>query len=97
MILRERLTELTKQLAESEEQRVTLVHKMNETESELTRIRDENDTLKRVVSEMNLDSYVRRADPMEVDTEAAMENSEMESTEGACLQVCMHMRGECYQ
>ncbi|KAK0263152.1 hypothetical protein LTR35_017581 [Friedmanniomyces endolithicus] len=110
--LRERLTELTKQLAESEGQRITLVETMydrrclnfvfatsnmnvsNETESELTRIRDENDSLKRVVSlasvssrdghagiadsakmsEMSLDSHVG------VDTEAAMENSEKEST-----------------
>ncbi|KAK0972239.1 hypothetical protein LTR54_017623 [Friedmanniomyces endolithicus] len=54
----------------------------NETESELTRIRAENESLKRVMSEMSLDSYVGRADPMEVDTEAAMENSEKESTEG---------------
>ncbi|KAK0260425.1 hypothetical protein LTR35_018000 [Friedmanniomyces endolithicus] len=112
-VLRERLTELTKQLAESEGQRITLVETMydrrclnfvfarsnmnvsNETESELTRIRDENDSLKRVVSlasvssrdghagiadsakmsEMSPDSYVGRADPMEVDTEK-------ESTEG---------------
>ncbi|KAK0267014.1 hypothetical protein LTS00_017887 [Friedmanniomyces endolithicus] len=92
--LRERLTELTKQLAESEGQRITLVETINETESELTRIRDENDSLKRVVSlasvssrdghagiadsakmsEMSLDSHVG------VDTEAAMENSEKEST-----------------
>ncbi|KAK0962306.1 hypothetical protein LTR91_019520, partial [Friedmanniomyces endolithicus] len=67
--LRERLMELTKQLAESEEQRIALVQKMydprclagpifamsnmkvrNQTESELTRIRDENDSLKRVES-----------------------------------------------
>ncbi|KAK0840090.1 hypothetical protein LTS02_017289 [Friedmanniomyces endolithicus] len=74
----------------------------NESESELTRIRDEIDSLKRVaslalvssrdghagiadsakMSEMSLDSYVGRADPMEVDTEAAMENSEKESTKG---------------
>ncbi|KAK3114172.1 hypothetical protein LTR53_007780, partial [Teratosphaeriaceae sp. CCFEE 6253] len=64
--LRERLTELTKQLAESEGQRITLVQKMydpryrdlifavsnmnvsHETESELTRIRDENESLKQM-------------------------------------------------
>ncbi|KAK0796324.1 hypothetical protein LTR75_010246 [Friedmanniomyces endolithicus] len=98
----EQLTELTKQLAESEGQRITLVETMNEAESELTRIRDENDSLKRVVSlasvssrdgnagiadsakmsEMSLGSYVGRADPMEVNTEAAMEHSEKEFTEG---------------
>ncbi|KAK1809433.1 hypothetical protein LTR12_016213 [Friedmanniomyces endolithicus] len=100
--LRKRLTELTKQLAESEEQRVILIQKMNETESELTRIRDENDSLKRVVglaslssrdghagiadstkmNETNLNSYIGRVDPVEVDTEAAIEKSEMEFTKG---------------
>ncbi|KAK1044523.1 hypothetical protein LTR74_018286 [Friedmanniomyces endolithicus] len=87
--LRKRLTELTKQLAESEEQRITLVQKMynprcldlifamsdmkvrNETESELTRIRDENDGHAGIadsakMSEISLNSYVGRDDPMEV-------------------------------
>ncbi|KAK0248370.1 hypothetical protein LTS09_016488 [Friedmanniomyces endolithicus] len=106
--LRERLMELTKQLAESEEQRIALVQKMydprclagpifamsnmkvrNQTESELTRIRDENDSLKRVMSETSLDSYVGRADPTAVDAEAAMESSEKESTEG---RIAPHVR-----
>ncbi|KAK1810772.1 hypothetical protein LTR12_014856 [Friedmanniomyces endolithicus] len=80
-VLRGRLTELTEQLAESEERRVTLLQKMNATEFELTRIRGENDFLKRVMSEMNVNAHIGRADLMKADTEVAVENSEVESTE----------------
>ncbi|KAK1047822.1 hypothetical protein LTR74_017686, partial [Friedmanniomyces endolithicus] len=34
------------------------------------------------MNETNLNSYVGRVDPVEVDTEAAMEKSEMEFTHG---------------
>ncbi|KAK3116873.1 hypothetical protein LTR53_002313 [Teratosphaeriaceae sp. CCFEE 6253] len=57
----------------------------NETESELIRIRDENDSVRRVMSEISLDSDAGRADPMEVDREAVTENSGTESTEGRKL------------
>ncbi|KAK4905823.1 hypothetical protein LTR49_024914 [Elasticomyces elasticus] len=89
-VLRRRLAELMKQLAESEGERIITVQNMNETKSELTRIRNETDSLKRVMSEISLKSYDGRTDPMEVDTVATMENSEVESTEGT---LAPHVRG----